>query len=113
MTPIPRTLLIHSADVRVYSIDPYWGGREPLYEEKLSFIRIEPMMEENMTADEEYPRLSGRLFFDCLNSRPSGFEFILSSKRYEVDFMGETYTVKKVAPYFDNGRLHHYEVLLG
>ena len=84
--PISRTLLTHSAVLRKYSLSTSWD--EPVLEESiaLEYIRIEPMFEAVMTADEERPRLSGRMFFDCVNSLPTGLGFDLSLHRYTVEF---------------------------
>ena len=89
--PIPRRLLTHSAVLRKYSLSDSWD--EPVLEEEinLSHIRIEPIFAAIVTADEERPKLSGRMFYDAVNSLPEGLEFDLAQFRYTVTFMGEVF----------------------
>lgn len=107
--PIPLFLLPHTAVLKRKVTDDGWGGAQykelPLYH-----IRIEPCWSQTFSLSGDIPQVSGRLFFDCVNSLPTGTAFI---KGDTVVFNGREYTVSKVYEYYaKTDMIHHYEVLL-
>lgn len=118
ISPIPKNLLVHSAElVTKYSPDK-WGRSSSSSRQALSHIRIEPSSK--MIADNTGTsvRLSAVLFYDCTNSSP-GVTFALKNDEadgktvdiQQVIFKGRIFSVRTIEPlYADNEKIHHYEI---
>ena len=118
ISPIPKNLLIHSAElVTKYSPDK-WGRSSESSRQTVSHIRIEPSSK--MTADNTgtYVRLSAVLFYDCTNSSP-GVAFALKNDEadgktvdiQQVIFKGRIFSVRTIEPFYaDSEKIHHYEI---
>lgn len=109
MKPIPCKLLIHSATVITETPDP-----ENVFEERtiestvaLSRVRVEPSSSLTVGKQNEQVRVSARLFYDCHNSRPSGFDFEHAQR---IEFDGDRYNITNIGKFYDESGLHHYEV---
>ena len=106
MKPIPKTLLIHSAELFE---EKEGGWQEPAREKiaELSRIRIEPCSRLVQTDSNRSVTLEATLFYDCRNSSPANVEF---KQGQRLTFGGELYKIELVEPLYDNKRLHHLEV---
>lgn len=108
--PIPKALLIHSATLTrkanettndmdvVQSYGP---------EEVLTRVRIEPSTRLIKTADNQEVQVSATLFFDKVNSLPTGTVFNVGDK---VVLDGTRYEVSVVDTLIGDRSWHHYEV---
>lgn len=108
MRPIPLKLLIHSAELSSvtpgdYNV-PEITGTIPL-----SHIRVEPCNSAVSTKDNRQLNASYKLFYDCVNSSPQGVTFDIDMR---VTFDGETFGIQETKKFFDENKLHHWEVLL-
>ncbi len=116
--PIPKRVLIHSADLITHYDGDKWGGSTSSETIRLEHIRIEPSNSTAIDGNGVKYQLSSMLFFDCCNSSPDGSIFalvddVVNGRKVElqqIDFNGRLYTVKTISPLYDNARLHHYEV---
>ncbi len=105
MKPIPRSLLIHSAEL--YSVaEGAWQDEKKTLLAQLTNIRIEPCTKLVTTSDNRSVTLSATLFYDCRNSAPE-VEF---KPGYIVEFGGRKYRVETVEVLYDRQKLHHLEV---
>lgn len=105
MKPIPRSLLIHSAEL--YSVaEGAWQDEEKTLLAQLTNIRIEPCTKLVTTSDNRSVMLSATLFYDCRNSSPK----VVFSVGQRVRFEGQEYRVEVVESLCDRQKLHHLEV---
>lgn len=117
--PIPKRLLIHSAElITEFSADK-WGTPQKSETVQLEHVRIEPSAKYVIGGNGETVQLAAVLFFDCRNSSPADVTFALKDDTVndrtvvlqKVSFGGRLYTVQTVEPlYADRNRIHHYEV---
>lgn len=117
--PIPKRLLIHSAElITKFSADK-WGTPQKSETVQLEHVRIEPSAKYVIGGNGETVQLAAVLFFDCRNSSPADVTFALKDDTVnggtvvlqKVSFGGRLYTVQTVeALYADRNRIHHYEV---
>ena len=117
--PIPKRLLIHSAElITEFSADK-WGTPQKSETVKLEHVRIEPSAKYVIGGSGETIQLAAVLFFDCRNSSPADVTFALKNDTVnggtvvlqKVSFGGRLFTVQTVEPlYADKNRIHHYEV---
>lgn len=106
MRPIPKSLLIHSAEAYKETKGDWGSSRlNPLG--KLERIRIETSSKVVRDKNNKEVQLSALLFYDCRNSR--GDTDVLKEDNI-VDFQGDKYRIVAVDPMSDAKRLHHYEV---
>ncbi|MCX4257646.1 MAG: putative minor capsid protein [Oscillospiraceae bacterium] len=117
--PIPKQLLIHSAELITEFTPDKWGKASEQDTVKLEHVRIEPSAKHVINGNGETVQLAAVLFFDCRNSSPADAQFALkddtvNGKRVvlqKVSFGGRLYSVQTVeALYADKNRVHHYEV---
>lgn len=106
MKPIPKNLLIHSAELREVSEDE-WQSEQVQSSTALMRVRIEPITKLVTTNNNRTVTLSATLFYDCRNSRPRGAEF---GQGQRLIFGGREYTVETIEPLYDKNKLHHLEV---
>lgn len=121
MPPIPKKLLIHSAELITEFSPDKWGKASERETVKLEHVRIDPSEKYVIGENGETLRLSAVLFFDCRNSFPQNIKFALKDDAAEekkvvlqkVSFGGRLFTVHTVKPlYADKNRIHHYEIEL-
>lgn len=105
--PIPRRLLIHIATHKYEPTPDMWGKQTYAKEQLLYRIRIEPFEKRKLSKDNTETQLNSLLFFDCVNSAPSGATF---SRGDQITFDDTDYVVESISPIYDESRLHHYEV---
>lgn len=126
--PIPKSLLIHSAELITEFYPDKWGTateRDTVIlehiriESSAKHARIEPYTKQVIDRNGETIQLSAVLFFDCRNSSPADVTFALKDDTVngrtavlqKVSFGGRLYTVQTVKPlYADKNRIHHYEI---
>lgn len=117
--PIPKKLLIHSAElITEFSADK-WGTPQKSETVQLEHVRIEPSAKYVIGGNGETVQLAAVLFFDCRNSSPADVSFALKDDTVnggtvvlqKVSFGGRLFTVQTVETlYADKNRVHHYEV---
>lgn len=117
--PIPKRLLIHSAELITDFSPDKWGKPSESETVQLEHVRIEPSAKYVIGGNGETVQLAAVLFFDCRNSSPADVTFALKDDTVndrtvvlqKVSFGGRLYTVQTVEPlYADRNRIHHYEV---
>ncbi len=116
--PIPKNLLIHSAELVTGYFADKWGRASESERQKLEHIRIVPCSKMVSDSSGISVRLSAVLFFDCKNSSPD-VTFALKNdeingKKVDIQkviFKGKIFTVKNIEPlYADSDDIHHYEI---
>lgn len=117
--PIPKNLLIHSAELITEFSPDKWGKPSESETVQLKNIRVEPSAKHVIGVNGELVQLAATLYFDCRNSSPRDVRFALKDDTVNgkkvvlqrVRFEGRLYTVQTVeALYADKNRIHHYEV---
>ena len=117
--PIPKSLLIHSAELITEYAPDKWGTATDRDTVTLEHVRVEPSAKHVIDGNGETVQLAAVLFFDCRNSSPADVKFALKDDivngktvaLQKVRFEGRLYTVQTVAPlYADRNRIHHYEI---
>lgn len=106
MKPIPKSLLIHSAELQEV-VEDEWQNEKVQSSTALMRVRIEPMSKLVTSSNNRTVTLSATLFYDCRNSRPAGVEF---KQGQRLVFNGREYTVETIEQLYDNRGLHHLEV---
>lgn len=109
MRPIPKRLLIHSATAVTEGKADIWNEKSAASETQLSLIRVEPSSDLTVSKQNEQVKLSAILIFDCKNSKPAGFEF---DHVKHIVFEGQKYNIEGIGKFYDERKLHHYEVEL-
>ena len=107
MKPIPKHLLIHRGKAIKLSTPDTWNNRTDETVTALENIRVEPANSLVITKDNRQMKISAVLFMDCINSKPSDFDF---SQADIIEVFGNRYEIVSVDRLYDNKRLHHYEV---
>ena len=107
MKPIPKNLLIHSADLLSVSTENQWQEEQTGDAEHLEKIRIEPVSRLVTAKDNRQITLSALLIYDCKNSRPKNVQFEQGQK---VVWNGIEYVIETIEPLYDGEKLHHYEL---
>ena len=107
MKPIPKILLIHSAELLTVSTDNQWQEEQTVSEKSLEKVRIEPMSRLVTTKDNRQVTLSAIMFYDCKVSHPKNVSFQHGQR---VLWNGLEYKIETVEPLYDGGKLHHYEL---
>ncbi len=105
MKPIPRPLLIHSAELYAVT-DGAWQSEEKTLLAKLKNIRVEPCEKLVVTSDNRSVTLVASLLYDCRNSSPE----VTFEVGQQVVFGGREYRVETVEELYDKRKLHHIEV---
>lgn len=117
--PIPKRLLIHSAELITEFYADKWGTPQKSETVQLEHVRIEPSAKYVIGGNGETVQLAAVLFFDCRNSSPADVSFALKDDTVnggtvvlqKVSFGGRLFTVQTVETlYADKNRVHHYEV---
>ena len=117
--PIPKRLLIHSAELITEFAPDKWGKATERNTVGLEHVRIEPSAKHVINSNGETVQLVAVLFFDCRNSSPADVTFALkddtvngkTAALQKVSFEGRLFTVQTIEPlYADKNRIHHYEV---
>lgn len=106
MKPIPKKILIHSAELKTVTKDE-WQEETLTLVAVLKNIRIEPASKLVTDKQNRQTTLSAYLFYDCRNSNPKNVEFTHGQK---VLFNNKEYTVETIEPLYDGNKLHHYEL---
>ncbi len=107
MKPIPKKLLIHSAELFNAVQDDMWQSTDYKKMAELKNIRIDPSSELVTDKQNRQINLAAVMFFDCTNSTPHGVVFAHGQR---IRFLGEDYTVETIEPLYDEHKLHHYEL---
>ncbi|MGN0613555.1 MAG: putative minor capsid protein [Porcipelethomonas sp.] len=107
MRPIPKKLLIHSAELKKVSTDNPWQEEQTETIAKLERIRIEPFSKLVTSKDNRQITLSAVLIYDCRISRPKNQTF---SQGQKIIFNGIEHVIETIEPLYDGGKLHHYEL---
>lgn len=108
MKPIPRKLLIHTAELSKVTLGDY-NIRELTDTVKLEHIRVEPCSSAVTAKDNRQLNASYRLFYDCVSSSPQGVTFGIDMC---VSYDGEEFRIAEVKKFSDENKLHHIEVML-
>lgn len=106
MKPIPKNLLIHSAELFEVT-EGAWQDKNERFIAELKNVRIEPCSKLIATNENRSLTLSAVLFYDTHNSLPRGIEICCGN---HVTFKGQKYRVETVERLYDNKQLHHLEV---
>lgn len=106
MRPIPKYLLIHSAELKSVEYDK-WQSETSSKITELKNIRIDASSKLVTDNQNRQISLSAVLFYDCRSSRPRKVEF---SHGQKVIFNGREYTIEIIEPLYDKNKLHHYEL---
>lgn len=107
MRPIPKRLLIHTAELKTAGINNTWQDEKITDMTKLKKIRIEPCSRFVTAKDNRQVSLSAVLFYDCKNSRPKNQIF---SQGQKVIWNGTEHIIETIEPLYDDNKLHHYEL---
>ena len=107
MKPIPKKLVIHSADLIEVSTANSWQKEETKTIANLKYVRIEPSSKLITAKDNRQVTLAATLLYDCCNSRPLDVKFIQGQK---VIWNGIEHVIETIEPLYDSGKLHHYEL---
>lgn len=107
MKPIPKSLLIHTAEAITHGETDMWNEQTENCRTKISFVRLEPSSALKLNSQNEQIQLNAVLIFDCRNSRPRNFDFS-SADRIEAD--GNQYRIVSIDKLYDGKKLHHLEV---
>lgn len=117
--PIPKNLLIHSAELITEFSPDKWGKPQGCETVQLKNICVEPSAKHVIGGNGEFVQLAATLYFDCRNSTPRDVRFALKDDTVngkkavlqKVSFEGRLYAVQTVESlYADRNRVHHYEV---
>ena len=108
MKPIPKNLLIHSAELYTVVTDR-WGAETETLTAELNGVRVEPARQVNISGDNREAKWEAVLYYDCVNSAPNGVTF---SPEQVVKHGGKRYRVIGAQPYSDTRGVHHWEVQL-
>lgn len=107
MRPIPRSLLIHSAMLRLPAGVDVWQKPINSVSIDLSYIRIDPSSKVIISKDNTEMQLSSTLIYDCRNSRPLDITF---APEQIITWQDRDYKVITAEPLYDGIRLHHWEL---
>lgn len=117
--PIPKNLLIHSAELITEFSPDKWGKPQGCDTVQLKNVRVKLSAKHVVDGNGELVQLAATLYFDCRNSSPRDVRFALKDDTVNgkkvvlqrVSFEGRLYTVQTIeALYADRNRVHHYEV---
>ncbi len=106
MKPIPKRLLIHSAQLMEVRQD-IWQSETLQHIADLRHIRIEPSSKLATDKQNRQIALSAVLFFDCRSSTPKRITF---SHGQKIIWDGAEYRIEIIEAIYDDRRLHHYEL---
>lgn len=107
MRAIPKRLLIHTVKLQRIVNKDRWGEEKTDSGLKLKKVRLEPssrIVRDKNTAEVQ---LAATLFYDCKNSLPKDFTFLQDDI---ILFNEEKFRVKVIEPFYDESKLHHYEL---
>lgn len=105
--PIPRKLLIHSVKHKYNGTKDSWGNITYANERDLTRVRIEPTAKRVLSRDNTEIQLTSLMFYDCVNSNPTGINFIIG----DAIVLGTiNYVVESIEQLYDESKLHHIEV---
>lgn len=111
LKPIPRKVLIHSAVYTKVTSKDKWGAVVEAEETpapiSLTFVRIEPSSAIKLSKDNKEMQLKSILFYDCVNSLPTGVSFELEDT---ITFSGTDYIIASIDPISALSGIHHYEI---
>ena len=107
MRPLPKSMLIHTAELKEVSTDNTWQEEQLTDVAVLRKIRIEPMSKLITTKDNRQITLSAVLFYDCRVSRPENVKFKQGQKIFRD---GTEYVIETIEPLYERNTLHHYEL---
>ena len=105
MRPIPRKLLIHTADVVTETTDR-WGEVTGTNTVTMSLVRIEPSSSITIDKQNSQIKVDAVMYYDCRLSQPADFKFVLGAK---VVFEGTDYRIATIKR-FNTNIPHHYEI---
>ncbi len=106
MKPIPKKMLIHTADLKSITHD-IWQTETLSLISRLKNIRIEPCSKIVTDKQNKQLTLSAVMFYDCRNSYPQNINFVHGQK---IVFNDKQYTIEVIEPLYDGTKLHHYEL---
>ncbi len=111
--PIPKEILIHTAQLRVYSDSGIMGS--PVLTEETPLLNVRVELSRSAAEDERGRRLcpAGILYFDCVNSGPEDVLILRDECRSTVVFEGREMPVTGIKYIYGASGLHHLEVSLG
>lgn len=107
MRPIPRRLLIHTVAMRTPTGTDAWQGAAWSLPVTVACVRVEPCSTMRIGKDNIQVQLTALLYYDAVLSTPSGVAW---TPGQEVVHNGTTYRVASAEPYYDERKLHHWEV---
>lgn len=117
--PIPKNLLIHSAELTTEFSPDKWGKPQGSETVQLEHVYFETSAKHIIGGNGEMVQLAAVLYFDCRNSFPRDVRFALKDDTVNgkkvvlqrVSFEGRLYAVQTVESlYADRNRVHHYEL---
>jgi len=105
--PIPKKLLIHTVTHKTGPTVDTWGNTAYAKSTTLKRVRLEPSSKRVMSKDNTEIQLNSVMFYDCINSAPTGIDFLTGEA---ITFGTANYTIVYVEPLSDESKLHHYEL---
>ncbi len=103
---IPPNLLPHTCEYYPVTLDD-WDAEAKGNMITLTSVRFEPSSKRVLAKDGKEKQLTGLLFYDVKNSKPSGYTF----KRGDIiRFAGEDYHIETIKPVTAFSGLHHHEI---
>lgn len=105
---IPARYLIHSASLYEVVKDEYGPVQDKLIS-NLARVRFDPMTSLVKTANGTDIQCTALMFFDSVNSYPQNVQISVGNA---ILWDGMRYIVQDVERLYDEGKLHHLEVVL-
>jgi hypothetical protein len=111
---IPKRFLPHSCTLVTESNPDIWGKCTQSSVE-LKNVRIDLSESVEIKDGVQLPTSGALLFYDAVNSSPTGVNFALSGhdiRRQYIDFGGREYKIEKIDYLYAADSLHHLEITL-
>ena len=104
---IPKRLLIHSVTHKTGETIDTWQNITYTNTTTINRVRIEPSTKRVISIDNNEIQLNALMFYDCVNSNPSGIDFLTGEA---ITFGTANYKIVYVELLYDESKLHHYEL---
>jgi hypothetical protein len=119
MTQIPKKYLCHPAALTVSYEPDKWGKPVASASSPLDNVRFEPVYRNENITSQNGARITARVFVDRVNSS-CGLPLLNVGDEYDdktvtkqtITFNGHEYNVEEIKTFYDDRKIHHWEVLL-
>lgn len=119
MRAIPKKYLCHSAAMTLKFAPDKWGKASGNVSGTMENVRFEPMYSHENSVVSNGAKYNARLFVDAVNS-VCALPLLNVGDTYDgheitaetITFDGREYDVAEIKRFYDDRRLHHWEVLL-